>query len=240
MGLKRGLLVASIMTLSIGLSACGDEDALKEQISALQQQNSELQQQIDTGTIYENQITNSLKEVGAGGTLEFQSIEDKLIFKNGLKLDYSSADVSTSLVQIGSGFSFSPSNNWFLKTTGSQVDLMHPAKVWGTLKSVKYDGDLMQVDAMRGTLQQFYLGFPKTTLTYRNIFVGDYQRGLLSSASVTVDKKPYVVNAGFLTYGDKGVIMLFAYEDNQTGVQQELIDVLVRTGVYGSETIKLE
>lgn len=233
--------VASLLTLTTVLSACGDDkEAVNAEIESLKSQNASLQAQIEQGTIYENQIKTSLREVEGLGTLEFQSIDNKIIFPNELTVPYSSADVSTTRVQIGSGFAFSPSNNWLFKTTGSKIDLQHPSQVWGSIKSVRYDGETLTLDEMRATLQQFYKGFPETTLTYRNIFIGDYQRGLLSSANITVDKKPYIVNSGFLTYGDKGVLMLFAFEDNKTGVQQELIDVLVRTGVYGQESIKLE
>jgi hypothetical protein len=245
MGVKSRLigLSSAAVILTAVLSGCGDQSdtikSLEAQNEALQSQINVLSTQADNMTVTEVTPDSSLYIVEGSGVPTFQTIDKMLKFPNKLTIDDSKDDVNNSNVRVGSMFQYTPSNNWQMKLDGATLNVGHPSSIWGSIKAITV-ADRVPEANMQAMLQGFFKGFPKTTISYRKVFIDDSVVGMIAKAEITVDKKPYIVNAGFMTRGDYGQLMLFSYKNTNAGVQQELVDLLISSGTFGSSKVKLE
>lgn len=243
---KKTVLVGLLGFAFLNLTGCEYLDlkkTIKEQeatIEALEQNGADLQAQKDGLTVTEVGVETSLKEVEGSNTYAFETIEGKIKFPNKLTIDETQNDANTSYIQVGSTFKYKPSDNWVVRMKGSTMELNHSARIWGNIKSVTYDGERLDEAVMKAKLQGFFNKFPKTTIEYRKIYMEENVVGMLAKANITVDKKPHVVNVGFLTRGETGQLYLFDYEDDQSGVQQELVNLLISSGYVGDTQLTLE
>lgn len=238
-----GVLVFIIVSLL--LSACGSKEKdkiiedLRSQVQELQEENEDLQARLDSMTIMEVSPETSLREVETSDVPVFEKIDGKIVFPNKLELPDSADDVNDSFIRVGSRFTLVPSNNWQMVLTGTNLELSHPMKIWGRVKAVAVKEPVPEKD-MQGLLQKFFKGFPSTTVSYRKLFMDERVTGMLASADIKVDNKPYNLNVGFVTRGENGLLFLFTYEITDKGVQQELIDLLLGTVRYGDVYLKLQ
>lgn len=240
---RKVSLVVFALVLVITLTGCGDSveeiRQLEEQIEGLTLQNSSLQSQLNNMQITEVAMETSLRVVEGSNIPTFETIDGLIKFPNKLELPNSSNDVNNSNMVVGSRFKFTPSSNWLVRMEGASMHATHPSSIWGTIKAITVKNSLSESE-MKPLLQGFFEGFPSTTITYRKAFMDDRVVGLLAKAPITVDGKEYVVNVGSLTRGDYGLLILFVYEDNGMGVQQELIDLLIGSCSVGEAKLKLE
>lgn len=241
---KRGVFISSILVSSVLLTGCfggGKEAELQAQIESLQRVNAELEAESSSGQT--QAFSSSLITVEGSGVQEYVTIDNLIKFPNDNGVVDTDDDVANSFVRIGSAFAYAPSNNWEVRVDGATAHFNHPQKVWGTIKAIKVDEGAMDdpgVEQVMAGIQNFLNGQPISNQKTRKIYMSDYHTGYLVSGDMTVDKKKYVVNVGSLVYGDYGSLFLFVYEDNQTGVQQELIDLLISSGNYGDTSIMLQ
>lgn len=240
---KSKWLLTTLLVSSLVLSACGGkkEEELKAQIESLQRINAELESKIAQGQ--EKSYASSLITVEGSGTQEYVTIDNLIKFPRDVGVKDTEDDVANSLLRVGTVFSFSPSNNWEVKINGAEAHFSHPQKVWGTVKAIKVSRNVYDNPGVQESLDgvnNFLQGQPINNTTFRRIYMADYHRGYLARGEMIVDKREYVVNVGSLVYGDYGVLFLFVYEDNKSGVQQELIDLLITSGHYGDTRIVLQ
>lgn len=225
------------------LAGCSEEaktmNQLEEEVLALTEENATLSAQASGMAVTEESTETSLRTIEGSAIPEFTTIDGKIKFPNSLNVPLSVDDVNNSNVTVGSMFHFTPSTNWLMQMDGATLHFTHPSKVWGDIKAIGVDEGVLEED-MQPILQSFFTDFPTTSIKYRKIYMDETVNGMLARAEITVDKKPHVVNVGFVTRGEYGVLFLFDYEDNKTGVQQELVDLLLSSGSYGDTRIKLE
>lgn len=242
------VLILCVSVLCSALSGCSAATVLEknkeieqkdEQINNLQDEIAQLRVDIKNLSVTEVSPETSLKEVEGTEVPVFETIDGKIKFPNTLQLPNSKFDVNNSYVMVGSRFRFNPSNNWLMRLKGTSLEFSHPSKLWGTIKAVSIT-EPMPFESMQPLLQNFFNGFPATTITYRKVFIEDAISGLIAKANLTVDGKPHVVNVGFVQRGEFAVLILFDFEDDNSGVQQELIDLLISSGTFGESKLKLE
>ncbi len=188
-------------------------------------------------TVTEVDIQTSLRVI-SGGAVEFTKLNDKLVMPNTLRLPKSSEDVSNSNMMVGSRFRFVPSNNWVARMRGSLLELNHPAKIWGSIKAAAVRDRLAEA-TLQSLLRDFFVGFPATVINYRRVFMEDALAGMVASAPITVDGKAHVLIVGIIQRGEQAVMLLFTYEEDNSGVQRELVDSLIRSGLHGHSRIIL-
>ena len=301
-------VVSVILLISIGLAIWANPiqvvqrnkeiKGLEATIASLNDEIINLNAAVKDTTVTEVLPQSSLQVVDGKIVPEFFLINDKLVLPNKFELPMSYDDVSNSNVMVGSRFKFVPSDNWITKMSGSALHLSHPSKIWGTIKGVSIK-ERLAVGQYQPMLQQFFTGFPATTITYRNIFIEDSQAGMVATAPIkvketikkevypeeeqeveetskevetTVEKdakvetdvantepvkaedvkkvepviveetieKDMVLVVGFAQRGETATTFLFAYEDDKSTVQKELIDLLIRSGSFGDSRLKLD
>lgn len=243
--IKKIAVFCLTLTLLLPLTGCAwfdQADQIKDlegEVESYEKQITLLKQQVNDTTVKEIIPETSLQAVEGSTQLQFMFIADRIVFPNKLQLPDSSDDISNSNIMVGSKFRFVPSDNWLSKMRGSQLDLNHPAKIWGSIKGVILKEKITEAN-MQPLLQQFFIGFPSTTITYRKVFIEDAVAGMLASAPITVEGKDFVVTVGFAQRAENAVLFLFTHEDDKSGVQKELIDLLLRSGTYAESRIKLE
>lgn len=242
---KKASLLISLTALTLVLSGClgggGKEKELQAQVEALQRINAELESKVSTGQT--NTFKSSLITIEGSGVQEYVTIDNLIKFPKDVGIVDTDDDVANSFIRIGSAFTYAPSNNWEVKMDGATAHFSHSQKVWGSIKAIKVDSFAIDDPGVQQSLDginNFLAGQPITNQKTRKIYMSEYHTGYLVSGDMTVDKKKYVVNVGSLVYGDYGSLFLFVYEDNQTGVQQELIDLLITSGRYGDTNIMLQ
>lgn len=242
-GYKGIIVLASAMIL---LSGCGNSDSWKakakageEKITALHAQVDDLQFKLDSMVVTEVTQDTSLQVIEGSKVLEFKYIDDKLILPNKLQLPFSFEDVNNSHVMVGSMFKFKPSSNWVSRLEGTTLHLNHPSKIRGVIKSVG-SKERVEEGAMKDIIQPFFADFPSTTINYRSLFVDDYTTGIMARADIQVEGKKHMLSAGFVTLGEYGLLFSFEFEDDGSGTQEELIDLLLSSGRYGDMSLKLE
>lgn len=255
--LKKGILVGMATVMLTGvLAGCKDdkaeepegkvytEEQYKKAVSAY---NNVVNKYKVLETKYKaNQVdiaSTSMSEVKGTGDIEFSTINQIIKFPNKLVIPQSSPDITYSSIKFGSRYSIKPSSNWVAQIDGAKLNLEHPSKIRGSIKSVRvsYDDDhYPTVKDIQKQVTKFYNGYKKVPITYRSIFYGEKVRGVLSTAQITVDKKKHVINAGYFLDGDYSVTFIIDYEENNTGTQQELVESLLTTITHNGNTLKLE
>lgn len=244
--LKGLVAVSLIMCSALSMGCSKNEIAQKKKIEQLEatieakdEEISSLKKDMNNLTITEVLPETSLREVEGSTVPTFETIDGKIKFPNSLVVPNSNEDINNSYVQVGTKFKFTPSSNWLYSLKGATLNVNHPSKVWGSIKAISVADLVLEAD-MQPMLQKFFEGFPGTTITYRKVFIEDRISGMIAKSAIPVDGKEYMLNVGFVQRGEYGILLLFAYEDDKSGVQQELIDLLLSSGVYGDESIKLE
>lgn len=244
MGKRKKLALLGVTAAMLFLVGCSDKaqsiKALEKQVESLTAENSDLRAVNAGMSVTETLLESSLQAIEGSVVPEFLTIDNQIVFPNKLNLPESKDDVNNSKIQVGSMFTFIPSNNWMTKVEGSTLHFTHSSKIWGKIKAVNFDYKAPEEAQFRSILQSFFKNFPATNVTYRKAYMGTWQSGLIAKAEITVDKKPHVINIGFAISGKHAVLFMFDFEDNKTGVQQELIDLLISSGTDGASSIKLE
>ena len=215
------------------------EAELEEQKLAYEQEISDLEEQFENRKITETKVTTSLQTVNGELVPKFVTIDGNYVFPDKIDVVGSTADAAKTNIQIGSRFKFTPSTNWIIKLGGSQVDLQHPAGVYGTIKALNVK-DLVPMDTINEELKSFYAQWTSTAVTYKKAFIDDKNVGMLSYATTTFNDKPTGVVNGIIQRGDCAFSFLFVYDDDYTGVQVELIESFIKTGGIGSDLITIE
>lgn len=239
---KKLAALALVGALSISvLSACGDPDVegYEAQIAALKSQNEALTAQVANSTITEQSADTSLRVIDGTSRALFGTVEGQLKFPNELKIPNSSVDSNDSRIQVGSKFTFAGTGEWQFKFDGTKLNLQHPQKIWGQIKSVAIQ-NVDTVNGVKAILQSFYKGFPATNITYQNVFIGSNLSGILSQAAINVDRKDYQVITGVIESRDTALLVLFVYKDEGNGVQRELINSYLSTGMYQRDMFTLD
>ena len=213
--------------------------ALESEVASGLQLVDRLRGQIDSMSVTEVKLQTSLRDVGGDGVYEFVRVDGKAIFPNQLQLPNSRDDINNSHVLVGSRFRFVPSNNWSVRMSGTRLDLVHPASIWGSVRSVGIRERVAEA-GMQDILRDFFKGFPATTITYRRVHIDEVVSGLFAQADIVIDGKNNSLMVGFVNRGESAVLMMFLYEDNDTGVQKELVDSFIRSGSFGDSRIRLE
>lgn len=237
--------LVSVM-LATSLTACGDPEGYKKQIEELKLENEGLYTQIDSLNallggmqITEQALQTSLQSIEGKEVPEFVTIENAINFPNTLHYPESTEDINNSNVMVGSRYQYSPSSNWLVRVNGTTLELNHPAKIWGKIKAFTSQTEILE-EEMKANLQSFFTGFPATNIEYRRIYIDERISGMIATAPITVDGKKHVVTVGFAIRSELGQLYMFNYEDNESGVQQELIDLLIASGMYSSSKLILE
>jgi hypothetical protein len=141
---------------------------------------------------------------------------------------------------LGSKFKFIPSNNWIIKMQGSTMYMSHPSKIQGVLRSVSISEVIRDEAYLKQLVQDFFVGFPSTTITYRKIFLGDRVAGMQGKAKIVVDDVDHQVIVGFFQRNEYAVTYIYLYEEDNSAVQDELIDLFINSGSYGDNKVILE
>ena len=179
--------------------------SLRNNIESLEEEISELEDAVADTTVQEVIKESSLQTVEGSLVPEFVSIDDKVIFPNKLELPDSNDDINNSNIMVGSKFKFIPSNNWIIKMQGATLYMSHPSKINGVLRSVSIAEAIKDEDEMKQLIQDFFVGFPSTTISYRKVFLGDKVAGMQGVANIEVDGKASVVTVGFAQKSENAI-----------------------------------
>ena len=145
-----------------------------------------LQQAIADTTVKELVPTTSLQRVEATNVPELWLPEGDFIADKPLEIPNVSDAVNDSYVQIGQKYVFRPSDRWTLISQGTTYEFGHPQKIWGKIKALNIS-DKVPEESMQGIIQNFFVGYPATTITYRKVFIDDNIVGMIGKATVTVN-----------------------------------------------------
>lgn len=254
--LKKLALYTMIGVSLLSLGACGKDEKeapkgktyteaqynnVVNQYNTLANNYKALQQKYEANN--QTASNSSLTEIAGSGAIEFNTIEDMIKFPTPLTVPMASADSNATTIRIGSNFFITPSDNWFVRLNGTTANFQHPSKIWGKVKTIRVnypDDEYPTVNDIKRQVDKFYTKFKSTDITYRRVFFGGQAKGVLSKAKITVDKKTHYLNVGYFLKGDYAVLIMFDYEENNTGVQQELIESLLNTINSGGNDLRLE
>ena len=112
-------------------------------------------------------------------------MEGDFIAPNSLTVPNTKDDVSDSLIRIGSMFIFRPSEQWVLSSQGSTYTFGHPQRIWGKIKALNVQDDVLS-ENYKQIISDFFIGYPATSISYRDIFIDDYLSGIMGRAEITV------------------------------------------------------
>lgn len=235
--LSTGLNDRRVVKLNADVTQLTQSNALKDQEIA------NLKQAITDTTVTEVAPETSIQRVEGTEIPEFWFRAGGFVAPNKLTLPNTSEDINNTAIQLGSRFKFSPSERWVLKSKGTTLEVAHPERIWGTVKALAHKERLGE-DQYKVLLQGFFKGYPKTTVTYRNVYIEDNVVGMMARANLTIkDSKgvatPMILNVGFAQRGDHSLVWMFLH-DSKSANGQELIDLLLRSGQYGESKLKLE
>lgn len=206
---------------------------------------SELKVAVDDTTVKEVIPETSLQRVEGSEVPQLWLMDGDFIAPNKLEVPTVIADVNNSNIQIGSIFKFIPSENWLMTIKGTTVEFSHPAKIWGKVKALSHTERIALEPEMKQIIQNFFIGYPSTTITYRKIFFEDLLSGYMGRAAITVKdteagtEKEMMLNVGFAQRGDYTISFLFV-NDTESVVSQELIDLFLKSISFGESKMKIE
>lgn len=158
---------------------------LESTISEKDTKISELMQVIEDTTVKELVPTTSLQRVEGSEVPELWLPEGDFIAANPLVIPFTSDGINDSYVQIGQKFVFRPSDRWSLISQGATYEFGHPQKIWGKIRALSAS-DRVPPEEMQQIVQNFFVGYPATTISYRKVFIDDNIVGMIGKAKITV------------------------------------------------------
>lgn len=161
------------------------ETQLESTINTKDSRIAELLQAIEDTTVKELVPTTSLQRVEGSEVPELWLPEGDFIAANPLVIPFTTDGVNDSYVQIGQKFVFRPSDRWSLISQGATYEFGHPQKIWGKIRALSAS-DRVPAEEMQQIVQNFFVGYPATTITYRKVFIDDNIVGMIGKAQVTV------------------------------------------------------
>lgn len=161
------------------------EMELESTINTKDSRIAELLQAIEDTTVKELVPTTSLQRVEGSEVPELWLPEGDFIAANPLVIPFTSDGVNDSYVQIGQKFVFRPSDRWSLISQGATYEFGHPQKIWGKIRALSAS-DKVPAEEMQQIVQNFFVGYPATTISYRKVFIDDNIVGLIGKAKITV------------------------------------------------------
>lgn len=243
-----GVIVALLIvgfglrTIVVGMTAelTKEVAAKNEEIADLETDYADLRTQMSETTVTEESLKNSLQILDGKTVPEFVFIEDKIVFPNPISLPNSVTDIGNSYIQVGSKFKFTPSDSWNTIMKGTELNLYHPTGIYGSIKGVMVGESIRDAELLKAEVQKFFVGFPTTNITYTKLYIDDAVAGMLGQADIEVEGKPYVVVTGLINRSETGLLFMFLYEKQEYNVQSELVNLLIKSGVYNDSLIKME
>lgn len=247
---RVSIALVAIGVLCMSLTGCDKTvqeqkkqiESLNETITGLNAQIEQLNQDLNDTTVTESKMTTSLQKVDGKTVPEFVFVNDAIVFPNKFEIPEAKVDAAVTKISVGSKYSISPTNNWSIRMDGSEVNLNHTSKIWGTMKSLTVDDVTPYKDesVLKGLLQNFFVGFPATNITYTKIYIDERFTGMLAYAPITVENKNYGVLVGCNLRSPYSMSFLFTFEDDGSGVQKELVINLLKTVRYGDSAFAFE
>lgn len=153
-----------------------------------------LKEAVNEMTIKEVIPTTSLQRIKGQYVQELWLIEDDFIAPNSLDIPNVSDAVNDSFIQIGTAYTFRPSDRWTMVSQGTTWEFTHPNKIWGKIRALNNDTSSKEIltdEGMREIVQKFFVSetakYPNLTdITYRKIFYDNYQFGIIARAEFPV------------------------------------------------------
>lgn len=171
--------------------------SLEEQIVMMTQDHAaevaKLEEEIADTTVKELIPETSLQRVEGSNVPELWLMEGDFIAPNPLIIPDTVDGVSDNYVQIGSRFVFRPSDQWIMSSRGAIYEFGHPEKIWGKIKALTVK-ELVPEAQMKQLISDFFVGYPATSVIYRDIFLDERVVGKMGKAEITVKYEDKTIN----------------------------------------------
>lgn len=191
----------------------------KSMMSSKNSEIDKLKEAIADTTVLETEKVTSLQTVEGQYVPQMWLLNGQFISPNPLKLPYVTEGINDSYIQIGQRFVFRPSDRWMFVSKGSTFELSHPNGIWGKIRALGARDNIPQGD-MKQIIQNFFIGYPATEISYRSIYIEDRISGMLGNAVVTVKYNAAKGQSELLTQKDVNEMLRAAEE----GIQNEEYD----------------
>ena len=193
---------------------------LRHQVEVLSEDNANLKSDIANMQIKEVSVTHSLRALELGTSKNFTLIEGVFVAPTPFSLEGSHADVGAARISVGTRFNLRLQGSWFVGSAGGKLELHHSEGISGVFRPVNIK-ELIPVNQMQTILSNYHKGFPGTTLTYRRLFLGGRQAGLLSQATVNIEGDYYELVVGFVQRGEHAI--LFKFLHGGSNIEREIL-----------------
>lgn len=196
-----------------------------------------LKEALQDTTVKEVKPVTSLQKVKGKDTPEFWLREGEFIAPEALKIPTITEDTGAPCVKLGSKFTVEPSSSWLLSLKGTQVEMSHPQKIWGKMKAYKVEERIKAEEQYMQIVKGFFEGdaekYPATTIRYKKVFIGGKLAGMLGTADYTMhtekgEEKEVTIEVGYAQRAEYGLQWLFLYDRQESGVNKELISLLLK------------
>lgn len=184
----------------------------------------------------------SIADVEDGsGNKTFKSVNGKILFSKELTYPGSTQAPNTSGIKLSDKFTIKPSDNWIVQMNGTTTKYRHPNGVYGTVKVIRISDPVKTDKLKEESVIPFVDAVPHTTEPeYDEIYFDDRSRGMQVTLNILNNSKPALVKSGVCGIGETGLVYTFYYDGDRDSAKTELINSLLRSVMYGSQTMNVD
>lgn len=251
---KRLMILTVTGLIATTLVGCSNDPlsklSKKELISMANQQAADMVdkdvriEELETmlkGVQEETGPTSAISTIDDGtGRLTFNTIDGKIVFNPAFEYPGSTQAANTSCVNITSGLSISPTNNWYMVQNGTTLELSHTQGINGVIKAGSISETLDYETLQSEVMSKFFSSFPPEKITYSKLFLDEQCWGVEAKLPTTVDSEPSYIRCGMLGLGEDCFTYMFYYSGEQDPTKDETILSLLQTVKMYGEPLRIQ
>lgn len=190
--MRKTLAVTLILSVSLVLTSCGKSEEpsvqeLQTQIATLTGTQAKLESQVKSlktllynydSTLAEVSDLSAVKQLPTGKRA-YNAINNYIRLGDQLDLKPSVALPNNTTIELVSGVTYKPSNNWSFDLSNGTVSLLHKNGMYVTLRAYSYVGKSTPYDAYDTILKPYLSGLAVTELNKKTLFIGNQTVGAM-------------------------------------------------------------
>lgn len=190
----------------------------------------ELQRQVTE----EKGPTSAIVEMDSGlnaGKKTFTTVND--IFQLPIDFMYpgSTQAPNTASINISEAVSITPTPNWYVRLTGTTLEVSHSSNIAGTISVGYLDREARKTLAadLDPAMDEMLTAMNVYSKLPSKLFISGTQYGVDNISTIFVDEKETVLRCGILGYSDISIQYMFTYAGERDSSKDEVILSLIKT-----------
>lgn len=239
------------LVMLCGFSGCQKEDegptveelleinaAYMAELESANEQIENLQDSLDRLTGTKDTPAGKIVSIETDGGRTFKSLGGSISLPVEIAYPNSESAPSSSKIYLDSKYSINPGETWTIVLGSTECAMYHASGITVKFTIAKISDRVNAVDMREQMFDAITSAVPCSNAKYGSIFYNDYALGATVCFTTSIDESPAQISIGAFGDGDRSIVWVSEYEGDIDPIKEELLEKLLGTLAYGSQTFK--